>query len=270
MSQLPLSTGRYAFGDDPEAYAAARPEYPAALYARLTEHCGLHAGTVSFEVGPGTGLATRKLLEAGCAPLHAIEPDARLAAYLRRTVAPGALELHETPFEEVVLPCAHFDFGASAAAFHWLDQAASLEKVRHLLKPGGWWAMWWNTHFGAGENTGDAFDRATVHLFRGIPKSPTMTGQGRPHFALDREARMADLARAGFADAQADSWRWTRAYDTHELVALYSTFSPVKSLAADQRAEFLGRLAEIADGTFGGRVERPFVTALYTARRPSA
>ena len=265
MSRIPITAGRGAFGHDPAAYAAARPDYPDALYARLAERCGLKPETAVFEIGAGTGLATRRLLAMGASPLRAIEPDPRLADYLRRTIASDALIIDEAAFEDAVLAPGGFDLGVAATSFHWLEQAPALAKTRAALKPGGWWAMGWNNFGGDGP---DAFQTATDHLFVDTPDGPTQGQNGRPSFSLDQEARLADLAAAGFEDAEARVWRWTAVYDTARVIALYRTFSPIQALAPDKREAFLIALARIADDPFGGRVERPFITTLYTARRP--
>jgi SAM-dependent methyltransferase len=264
MAKIPLHDGRRLFGNDSRVYAAARPDYPDALYQRLVTRCGLGAGRSVFEVGPGTGLATRRLLSLGASPLRAIEPDARLAAFLRDNVGAGSLEIDQTSFEDALLPSACFDLGVSATAFHWLDQGSALAKVYRTLKPGGWWAMWWN-HFGSDEP--DAFQQATDHLFAAMADSPSWNGQKGIPFALDRESRIRDLTTNGFEDAEVELWRWSVMYDTPRLLALYSTFSPVQSLAPESRQQFLSSLGQIADHQFGGRVERRFMTALYTARR---
>jgi hypothetical protein len=52
------------------------------------------------------------------------------------------------------------------------------------------------------------------------------------------------------------------------VVALYRTFSPIQALPPDRREAFLTDLTHITDEQFDGRVERPFTTTLYTARRP--
>jgi len=264
MTQIPISAGRQAFGDDPRAYAAARPDYPDTLYDRLVERCGLGPGSAVFEIGAGTGIATRRLLALGAAPLVAIEPDGRLAAHLRDTIVNPALRVEETAFEDTRLPLAGFDLGAAATAFHWLEQGPSLAKARAALRPGGWWAMWWHNFGGAGK---DAFQDATDHLFADTPSSPSHGKSGGPPFSLDQDARLGDLAAAGFEDAEAEIWAWTEIYDTARVGALYGTFSPIQALAPAKREAFLDQLARIADEQFGGQVERPFTTALYTARR---
>jgi SAM-dependent methyltransferase len=264
--RLSLSAGREAFGDDPAAYHAARPDYPDALYAELARRAGAGPGTRAFEIGPGTGIVTRRLLGSGVDPLTAIEPDPRLAAWLGTAVPNPALTIRNTTFEDADLEPGGFDLGVAATSFHWLEQASALAKVREALRPSGWWAMWW-THFG-GDKDKDGFQRATDPLFAATPAVPSHGRTGGPPFALDREARLADLAAAGLEAAEAWSCRWTLTLPTRRLVALYATFSPVRALAPDARAAFFADLARIADEDFGGAVERPFTAILYTARRP--
>lgn len=47
-----------------------------------------------------------------------------------------------------------------------------------------------------------------------------------------------------------------------------STFSPTSRLPADERERLLDAIALVAEHAFGVVVERPLLTALYTARRP--
>jgi SAM-dependent methyltransferase len=265
MYRIPLTAGRRAFGEDPASYAAARPDYPDALYTRVVERCGLRPGTPTFEVGAGTGLATGRLLALGAAPLRAIEPDARLAAFLGQAISHPALCIDQVPFEEAVLPTEHFALGVAATSFHWLEQMPALAKAHAALRPGGWWAMWW-THFGS-DGQPDAFQSAIDHLFLSTASSPSHGDQGGPPFALDRERRLHDLASAGFRDPDVDIWHWTLTYNTARLVGLCRTFSPIQALAPARRNKMLREIARTADEQFGGRVERPFITALYTARR---
>ena len=55
--------GRSLFGLDPAAYDSARPGHAARVYEILVERCGLEAGTHVLEVGPGTGQASRRMLD---------------------------------------------------------------------------------------------------------------------------------------------------------------------------------------------------------------
>src|SRR6185312_4857092 len=140
MRAITQEDGRSAFGADAANYDNARPDYPAWVYDELRTRCGLTRGTRVFEIGPGTGVATRELLAVG-ADVTAIEPDARMAKVLKER-APDAQVINAI-FEDAALPHDGFDLGVSATAFHWVKQPAGFNKVGSLLKPGGWWAPWW-------------------------------------------------------------------------------------------------------------------------------
>jgi len=264
---LPLATGRCAFGDDPRNYARARPGYPPALYASLDSVCGPLEDSRIFELGPGPGTATLALLEARPASLVAIEPDTRLAARLREAAGGRFPQLAILPatFEEAALPAGVFDLGVAATAFHWLEQAPALAKAAKLLRPGGWWAMWWNV-FGD-PDAPDPFQRASGPLFRALPASRSWPGDGRRPFALDREARLAELRTAGFTDVRFESMRWTIHMDSAQVRALAATFSQVSLAPPLERERFLAALGELVEREFGGRVERRFSTALYLGRK---
>ncbi|MBL6852467.1 MAG: class I SAM-dependent methyltransferase [Alphaproteobacteria bacterium] len=262
MRAITQEEGRSAFGADAANYDGARPDYPAWVYEELRERCGLTRGSQVFEIGPGTGVATRQLLASG-AHVTAVEPDARLAKVLKER-APDTTVMHSI-FESAVLPLGSFDLGISATAFHWVDQRVGLPKVASLLRPGGWWAVWWNV-FGDPSRE-DAFHDATVHLLAG-GTTPSHPPTFKHPYALDREARFAELASTHlFTDIGVRMENWTLVLNPAQTRALYATFSQFAPLEPAERERILDALAKIAATQFNGRVERNMVTALYTARR---
>jgi SAM-dependent methyltransferase len=264
MNELPADSrlGRVAFGEDPDSYHATRPAYPAWVFEVLRERCHLTPGTPTFEIGAGTGLATRPLLDLGANPLLAIEPDPRLAAYLRRRLPDTALSVMVSTFEDAIVEPAGFDLGVSATAFHWLDEDVALSKIAALLRPHGWWAMVWNV-FGDNRRP-DPFHKATKALLP-PPLSPSGGSRGVP-FALDAETRIAALERAGVFDAiEYRTADWHIVLDPDQIVALYGTFSNI-NIRPDRDA-LLAELHRIARDKFRGSVVRNMTTSLYTAQR---
>jgi len=256
--------GREAFGRDPAGYEAARPAYPDWVFDFLRERCGLAPGTVTFEVGAGTGKATRQLLGLGANPLVAVEPDERLSAFLRETIPDKALTVVTVPFEEAELEEGGFDLGVSATAFHWLNEDFALAKVANLLRPGGWWAMLWNVFGDPGRP--DPFHEATKTLLD-EPLSPA-AGNGEVPFALDAEARLAALQRTdAFDNIEHRNSKWSLVVDADQTVALYATYSNVN--IRPDREDVLSELRRIAHEEFRGCVTRNMVTSLYIARRRS-
>jgi hypothetical protein len=198
----------------------------------------------------------------GANPLVAVEPDDRLATFLRETIADEALTVVISPFEEVELHEASFYLGVSATAFHWLNEDLALTKVAKLLRPGGWWAMVWNI-FGD-EHRPDPFHEATKTLLSG-PSSPS-AGAGDIPFGLDAEARKAALERThAFDDFEHQTSTWSLILDADQAVALYATYSNIN--VRPDREAVLAELGRIARDDFHGRVTRNMVTSLYTARR---
>ena len=263
--RIPRSFGRLAFGDDPARYHRARPAYPDWVFDTLKTRCGLQSKISAFEIGAGTGTATQRLLQLGVNPLVAIEPDPRLAEFLRAHNPAAALRLIVAPFEDAGLDEAQFDLGLSATAFHWLDEGAALAKVGRLLRPGGWWAAVWN-EFGD-DRRPDPFHEATKELL-GAPSSPSAGEQGVT-FAMDVEARLAALSRAGaFDEGHHDARTWTLVLDWKQTVDLYSTYSNVNARA--DRDEVLIELGRIAREQFNNSVTRNMVTSLYIARRSTS
>jgi SAM-dependent methyltransferase len=120
-------------------YAASRPDYPRALVAALAR-----PGRRVVDLGAGTGLLTRALLEAGC-EVVAVEPneamraacDAALGGQARyRSVAGTA--------EATTLPAASADLVTAAQAFHWFQVDAARAECLRILGPGGEVALAWN------------------------------------------------------------------------------------------------------------------------------
>ena len=258
---------RRLFGGDPGGYDRGRPDYPSRVYEILAARCGIRSGAATLEIGPGSGLATRRLLALGADPLVAVEPDERLAAYLSEQLrAEGhSVELRVEAFEEAALHASSFDLVVSATAFHWLNQVAALAKAGRILRRGGWLANWWNVF---GDPIGvDAFHEATKHVMEPLGR-PAANPDGQLPFPLDTEARLADLRAAGeFDEFGHEIMPWLAHFDPSQIRALYSTFPNVSGLPEPRRSEVLDGLAAVAETEFGGLVERTFYTSIYIARR---
>ena len=258
--------GRRLFGFDPATYDAVRPGHPDEVYAVLRDRCGLRPGSAVLEVGPGTGQATRRLLELGAGPLVALEPDPRLAVFLRSRVG-AAVVVVESALEDAELEPAAFDIAVAASSFHCVEEDRGLARLRGALRPGGWVALWW-TAFGD-ESRPDRFSKALDPLFEEVPRSPSGPRDGRPGFARDAERRLEALERAGFVESAHQEFGWRHAWDAAGVRRLYATFSPILSLEPERREQVLDEIERIARTRFAGRVEKRLVTSLYTACKPS-
>lgn len=254
---LDRAVGTTAFGADVAGYAAGRLDYPDALFAALADRHGLGPGAQVLEIGPGTGQATRKLLSAGVAHVVAVEPDPALAAHLTGWDE-DRLDVRCQGFGPEVEGDGRFDLVVAATSFHWLESGPALREVRRLLRPGGWFAMWWNVFHG-----GDA-DPLFDALFDGLPRPPSLLS-GR-HYSLDADMRRAELSASGFVEVDHAPLAQTVTMTPGSLRALYSTFSAVRQLPPAERKDRLDAAEAMALREFGERFDRVFRVPLYTAR----
>ncbi|MGH8986706.1 MAG: class I SAM-dependent methyltransferase [Acidimicrobiia bacterium] len=254
---------RCLYGVDPEGYDAGRPEYPARVYELLQTRCGVGSGTAALEIGAGTGLVTRRLVGLGAA-VTAVEPDPELAQYLAAAMKGHPVQVIVASFEDAALVDAGFDLAVAAMSFHWIDQHVGLAKLGRVVRPGGWAALWW-TVFGDPDRP-DPFDDATRTL---LEENDAPSPPRQPQFELDVAERTRDLAnRAALVDVTGELIRWTVRLDPDAVRALYASMIRIRRRPAEERERLLDAIAAVAAHEFDGMVERPFVTAIYTARRP--
>jgi SAM-dependent methyltransferase len=132
------------FTDRVADYVRYRPGYPAELIAFLHETCGIPAQARVADIGAGTGISSKLLLDAGH-PVIAVEPNdaMRQAADQWLSGTPGYSSV-AAPAEQTTLPDASVDLITAAQAFHWFDRDLVRREFARILRPGGLVALFWN------------------------------------------------------------------------------------------------------------------------------
>lgn len=259
--QLEREAGRAIFGADAAGYHAGRIGYPDELYDIV--FANLPAEPDVLEIGTGTGLVTQALLERGVRTLVAVEPSAELVAYTRARLPDPRLTLITAPFPDVAI-ADRFDLAVCAAAFHWMDPDAALARVKTLLRPGGRWAVWWNSYRNHG--VGDALADRITPLLEGIALPPSDRPHG--HYALDVAHHLGLLERAGFTDVRSYVFRRERTMSAAQVRALYESYSYIRLLPDDQRRALIDRIVMIVEDEFTGEAPNVTLTGLYTGHLP--
>jgi SAM-dependent methyltransferase len=127
-----------------DSYVRYRPSYPAAALDLLKDRCGLSSTSRVADVGSGTGMFTRRLLETG-AEVWGVEPNDAMRSAAERLLG-GHDRFHSVAgtAEASTLPAASVDLITVAQAFHWFDAARARTEFTRMLIPGGWVALVWN------------------------------------------------------------------------------------------------------------------------------
>ena len=257
------SVGRHLYGQDPVAYAVGRPQYPQRVYELLRDRCHLSDGTRVLEIGPGTGLATRQLLSQGAA-VTGVEPNPTLAAFLLRALPDTDLEMEVASLEDARLPEGGFDIAVAATSFHWVDPRVGPDKLRRILRPGGWLAIWWMLF--EDPTALNDFDRAIQRI---LGPSQSIVDPGPSALETETEARCATLNQAGFVNVRSEIVRSAHTFDGVTIRALYATMAIVLRRPEPDQSRVLDALRALVERDFENEITRTFVTTLYTAQAPS-
>ena len=128
-------------------YQQYRASYPNELIEYLYEKAGFSKNSVIADIGAGTGIFSRLLLEKG-SRVFCIEPndDMRVVSEndLRRDAKINQCIFVNAPAENTGLKEKSIDFITAAQAFHWFDRQQFATECRRILKDGGKVVLIWN------------------------------------------------------------------------------------------------------------------------------
>ena len=250
---------RSVFDQAAGAYDAARPSYPAALYAELEQRTGPLAGRLVLDFGAGTGIASRQLAERGATVVSFDIGEQMLRhARARSPRTPCVLaDGNRMPVQD-----GSSDLVTFAQAWHWFDQSAASAEVARVLKPGGSWAAWWNRASAAGEPWFDRYEDVLSSFCPGYTwrheRDETLAQYSSGALAATRLMEVAGHVVVP----------WTRQVPATDWLTDEQSKSYVISLEPAVRDSVLRQLAEIVTAQFpGGQMTVPYVTTLALARR---
>jgi SAM-dependent methyltransferase len=128
-----------------ENYARFRPAYPPQVIDLMRREMDFDKSSVVADIGFGTGIFTKMLLEAG-ASVFGVEPNAAmrgagedfLANFSKFSAVNGTAENTNLPNET-------FTHVTAAQAFHWFDAAKTKSEFHRILRSsGGFIVLIWN------------------------------------------------------------------------------------------------------------------------------
>ncbi len=126
-------------------YARYRPGYPAELITFLHETCAIPVHAKVADIGAGTGISSKLLLDAGH-PVIAVEPNDAMRQTADQWLSgyPDYSSI-AAPAERTTLPDDSVDLVVAAQAFHWFDRNQVRNEFARILRPGGLVALIWNS-----------------------------------------------------------------------------------------------------------------------------
>jgi SAM-dependent methyltransferase len=255
---------RSTFDSAAELYDRARPRYPEALFDAVVDHCELHPGDHVLEVGSGTGIATRPLVDRGLVVTCVELGEAIVAVAQARFAGDAHVHIVHADFETwQPAEAARFDAAIAATAWHWIDPAVGYTKLAALLRQGGHLAVWTASHvFPSG---GDDFfvDLQEVYdeIGEGLPSDWTWPS---PVELAPPGVEAASNGR--FVTTAIERFDWELSYDAQSYVDLLDTFSGHISMQPWQRHKLYGEIRRRLALRPDGRLRRHWGAVLEISR----
>lgn len=132
------------FSNKADLYKKFRPTYPKELIDYLYSQVGFSQESIIADIGSGTGIFSRLLLEQGSF-IYCVEPneDMRQAAEKDLSVFKSFVSVN-APAENTGLQDKSVDFITVAQAIHWFDRQMFKSECQRILKPAGKVVLVWN------------------------------------------------------------------------------------------------------------------------------
>ncbi len=193
---------------------------------------------VAVDVGAGTGLFTRTLLDRA-AQVIAVEPDARMRQVL--TARSPGVRVVEGRGESIPIPDASADAVFVSSAWHWMDADRAVPEIGRVLRDGGRFGLIWTSR-----------DRE-VDWVRNLDRLPGQDASEAE--SADRIRRRLDVVLrepAIFHDIARETFRFVRTMTVEDVVAMIGTYSRVIVASPDDRTRRLAHARASLRARFPG------------------
>lgn len=244
-----------------QMYGDVRPAYPKQLFEDIRMNCKTHNLTNILEIGTGTGIATKLLLDFSL-PITTIEPGENLLDIAKRNLdnEQQVTFIHST-FEEFEAT-KKYDLIFSATAFHWLDKELKYKKTNNILQDNGFLVLVWNNFL--------QYDSVVYHEINEVYKKYMSQVYEESDVNLkslnkllqrEREISDSDLFYISFSQKYITDY----VYTVENYTRLLNTFSEINKMKEPKRNLFLSEIKEIIKKH--QTIHVPIMSSLYICRK---
>jgi ubiquinone/menaquinone biosynthesis C-methylase UbiE len=220
-----------SFGKVADAYEAYRLGYTGLVWDHLARHCGLVSGADVIDLGCGTGLSSRPLIERG-ANVVGVEPDSEMLARAEAALGDRArFQLGRA--EQLPLPDRSVDLVVAAQAAHWFEEPEAGNEILRVLRPGGHIAYIWKYP-----------TPETPYTYLVDEIATRLTGKSLLAGAMYGIGTVSQLLRPGLERYSRVTFEQPIAYTVERYVGHVSSRERVRQLLGPQMDALLGELSE--------------------------
>lgn len=223
--------------------------------------CGGNASELEVvDVGAGTGIFSRTLIDAGVASVRAIEPNTAMREQGVLSNAGTNIEWSDGSGADTGLDDRTCDLVTMASSFHWVDFDAGCEEFHRILRPGGHFAALWNPRL----VERNPLLQEVEELLTQIAPDLKRVSSGRAEFTSDLTERLN--ASPWFEDAVYIEGQHIQIFKPDEYLGVWRSVNDIQvQLGRERFEQFLGRVAEMVNGLEA--IETTYLTRAWCARR---
>lgn len=247
-----------SFGKSAKLYDELRPHYPDTWVNDLKETTNLNDNSTILEVGSGTGIATKDLLQLS-KRITCLDPGTEMLE-VAKAKFPELTFVNSTfeTFNSKVV----FDLIVSATAWHWVDPEIGYLKASELLREQGFLSIIRYYHIDFDSN---AFHNRAQHIYERYDKATTTKRHEEQLKRIQMDAKELDGQLFKLLDQK--EYEWVRDYTIDEYLALRNTYSDHLTMPKKQKEKMEKELKEFANAEFNGKVKKKYKTVLFIAQK---
>jgi SAM-dependent methyltransferase len=251
---------RFTFDQAASVYSKARPDYPDALIDDVVSFAELKPTDRIFEVGCGTGQATKGFARRGFTIL-ATDPGSEMLRGVRDSLAGlGNVEFLETTFEEWAVERAAFRLIIAAQSWHWVSPEARFSKAAEALSRDGSLAVFGHVPVGLPTPLLDRFRQIYLSQIGkwGPPPEAWYLPSGPFKGWFDESGLFDQVEHRSYP------WKWR--HNASSYVDFLRTKSDHRMMEPGKRDALLGEVAQAIE-EHGEAFDVDYESHLYIARR---
>ena len=249
---------RFTFDDVAALYDATRPDYPRALFDDIAAFAGLKPGDKIFELGCGSGQATKDFVARGYR-IVALDPGSGLIEIARHKFAAASnVEFVASTFEAWPAEQAAYKLVASAQSWYWIASDVRFAKAAEALVPGGLLAVFGSVPVGVNSPICEELHQIYAHHvpeYSGVPPEAWYMPAGPVAAQFEQSGLFKPVSHRSYA--------WSKTHSTSSFVQLLETRSYIH-VRADKRDALFDAVAKAIDA-HGGQCELYYETHLHMA-----
>ncbi len=238
-----------AFRGAAHYYASYRPGIPDEVVKYVRDRFRLDGSSTLLDMGCGTGLSTFAF-----APLFrrtvAFDTDPEMLAEAQAK-QPKGLEIawQERSDRDVSTAEGPYRLATACRSFNWMDQYPLLDKLHHIIEPGGGVALIGDGSFWTGAEPWQATAREVIQSFLGRDRRA-----GGTKYQASTEPYTSILANSGYVDVEYAEIPVSRSWDIDRILGyLYSTSFSAQRLYGDRLGEFEATMRSTLLESAGGQ-----------------